>query len=132
MTSDEDKNESSERDGGIGDLASRLIRVGAEAVSIGAEKLREKGSDLNPKEFVSGAASFTAKGKDELVTLVAGEVRGYLNKLKVGEEIRSLITDHSLEVSASIRFKPVPKDNDGEGESGSAAENREDPTKADD
>jgi hypothetical protein len=105
---DKDTNpDSAERDGGLGDLASRLIRVGAEAVSVGAEKIRERSADLHPKDLVSGAASLGVKGKDELVTLVAGEVRGYLNKLKVGEEIRSLLTNHGLEVSASIRLKPV-------------------------
>jgi len=118
---DKDTNpDSAERDGGLGDLASRLIRVGAEAVSVGAEKIRERSGDLHPKDLVSGAASLGVKGKEELVTLVAGEVRGYLNKLKVGEEIRSLLTNHSLEVSASVRLKPV------------AAEDEPTPTEDDD
>ena len=97
---------------GIGDLASRLIRVGAEAVSVGAEKLREKGEDLKSKEVLSGAVNLTAKGKEELVGLVGGEVRGYLSKLKIGDELRNLLTHHSLEVTASIRLKPVPKEAD--------------------
>jgi len=118
MMNEDDMNEdSAEREGGLGDLASRLIRVGAEAVSVGAEKLRDKGSEINPKDFVSSAASLGAKGKEELVTLVASEVRGYLNKLKVGEELRSLLTNHSLEVSASIRLKPVPTDETEESDS---------------
>jgi len=97
---------------GIGDLASRLIRVGAEAVSVGAEKLREKGEDLKSKEVLSGAVNLTAKGKEELVGLVGSEVRGYLSKLKIGDELRNLLTHHSLEVTASIRLKPVPKEAD--------------------
>lgn len=110
---------------GIGDLASRLIRVGAEAVSVGAEKLREKGEDLKSKEVLTGAVNLTAKGKEELVGLVAGEVRGYLSKMKVGEELRNLLTHHSLEVTASIRLKPVPKEADGNEDSGSGDEESE-------
>ncbi|MEE2828249.1 MAG: hypothetical protein VX498_03595, partial [Myxococcota bacterium] len=53
------------REGSLGDLASRLIRVGAEAVSVSADKIREKGEDLRARELVSGAASLTARGKDE-------------------------------------------------------------------
>lgn len=102
--------ETADREGGLGDLASRLFRVGTEAVSVGAERIREKSGELHPKDLVSGAANLGAKGKDELVTMIAGEVRGYLNKLRVGEELRSLLTDHSLEVSASVRLKPVPKE----------------------
>jgi len=112
MTSDDSdtSNETSDRDGGLGDLASRLLRVGTEAVSVGAATIREKSGELHPKDLVSGAANLGAKGKDEIVTMIASEVRGYLNKLKVGEELRSLLTDHSLEVSASVRLKPVPKE----------------------
>ncbi len=106
-------NDAPDREGGLGDLATRLLRVGTEAVSVGAEKIRERSGELHPKDLVSGAANLGAKGKDELVTMIAGEVRGYLNKLKVGEEIRSLLTDHSLEVSASVRLKPVPKEDAG-------------------
>jgi len=114
-TSDSDtSNESTDRDGGLGDLASRLLRVGTEAVSVGAEKIREKSGELHPKDLVSGAANLGAKGKEELVTMVASEVRSYLNKLRVGEELRALLTDHSLEVSASVRLKPVPKEEEAE------------------
>ena len=41
------------------------------------------------------------------MTLAAEEVRSYLEKLRVGQELRSLLTEHSLEVQASIRLKPL-------------------------
>ena len=59
------------RDSAVGDIAAKLLRVGAEAVTAGAEKLREKGEDLRARELVSGAASLTARGKEEVVTLLA-------------------------------------------------------------
>jgi hypothetical protein len=114
--------ESDDRHSGIGDLASRLLRVGTEAVNVGAEKLREKGEDLKSKEVLSGAVNLTAKGKEELFGLVGGEVRGYLSKMRLGDELKNLFTHHSLEVTASIRLKPVPKDEDS-----SAQRTEEDP-----
>ena len=97
----------SSRDSPIGDLASRLFRVGAEAVNQTTGRLREAGEDVKPREILSGAVRMTAKGREELVGLVAKEVRMYLEKLRVGEELRALMTDHSLEVKASFRLKPL-------------------------
>ena len=88
----------SEREGLLTDLASRVLRVGAEAVSVGAEKLREKGES---------AASLTARGKDEVMTILANEIRSYIEKLKVGEEVRSFLDDYSLEIQASVRLKAL-------------------------
>lgn len=98
------------RESGLGDLAAKLLRVSAEAVSSSAEKIREKGEGRGPKEVLSGAVNLTAKGKDELYGILAGEVRTYLNKLKVDDAIRKLLTEHSLEVSASVRLKPVARE----------------------
>ena len=95
------------RESPLGDLASRLLRVGAEAVNQTTGRLREAGEDVNPREILSGAVRMTAKGREELVGLVAKEVRMYLEKLRVGEELRALMTDHSLELSASVRLKPI-------------------------
>jgi hypothetical protein len=98
------------RDGMLSDLAGRILRVGAEAVSVGAEKLREKGES---------AASLTARGKEEVMTLFANEIRSYIEKLKVGDEIRSFLDDYTLEVKASVRLKAqepgeeVPPDDSG-------------------
>ncbi len=101
MSSDE--TEQAQREHALGDLAGRLIRAGADAVSAGAEKLREKGEEFKPRELVTGAASLGARGKDELMTLVANEVRSYMEKLRVGEEITEFLTNHSLELSVSLK-----------------------------
>jgi len=51
------------------------------------------------------------------VGLVAKEVRMYLEKLRVGEELRALMTDHSLEVKASFRLKPLDASGNSSGDS---------------
>ncbi len=95
------------RDRPLGAVAQKLIRVGAEALTVGAEKIRERGEDFSAREVLSGAAQLGARGKEELITIAAEEVRGYLEKLRVGQELRSLLTEHSLEISASVRLKPL-------------------------
>jgi hypothetical protein len=102
-----DSSRSANRDRPLGDFASRLLRVGAEAVNQTTGRLREAGEDVKPREILSGAVRMTAKGREELVGLVAKEVRMYLEKLRVGEELRALMTDHSLEIQASVRLKPL-------------------------
>lgn len=92
----------------LGELASKLLRVGAEAVNQTTGRLKEAGEDFRPRDIVSGAAAISAKGREELAGLIAKEVRLYMDKFRIGEEIRALMTDHSLEVHASVRLKPVP------------------------
>ena len=95
------------RDRPMGTVAQKLIRAGAEALTQGAKRIRERGEDFSAREVLSGAAQLGVRGKEELITLAAEELRGYLEKLRVGDELRSLLTEHSLEVSASIRLKPL-------------------------
>jgi hypothetical protein len=108
LRSDGDRFRSSSREGGLGDLASRLLRVGAEAVNQTTERIRDASEDVRPRDLVSGAVRMTAKGREEIVGMVAKEVRMYLEKLRVGEELRALMTDHTLEITTSLRLKPLP------------------------
>ncbi len=114
VRADDDGFLGSARDKPLGDLASRLLRVGAEAVTQTTGRLREAGEEVRPRDLVSGAVRMTAKGREELVGMVAREVRLYLEKLRVGEELRGLMTDHSLEINASVRLKPLAEDDAGD------------------
>ncbi len=104
-----------ERDRALGDLAGRLIRAGADAVTSSAEKIQKRGEDF-PKasELISGAAKLSARGKEELVTLVANEVRGYLEKLRVGEEIEDFLTSHELQISLKVNPRKTSDEGDEE------------------
>ena len=52
------------------------------------------------------------KAKTEVVRLVAREVRGYLEALELHKDIRTLLTDYSLEVKASFHLKPLQEENE--------------------
>ena len=93
------------RQGVLGDLASRFIRAGAEAVVNTSGRIKERGEEFRPREVLVGAAKATAKGKDEIVTLVAKEVRSYLDKLELGKELAEFARTHELEVNATFKLR---------------------------
>ncbi len=114
-----------ERDdrGNLGFLASRFLRAGAEAVAQTGERIRERGEDLKPRDIVRGAAGLTARGKDEVMALLAREVRSYIEHLGLVEEVERFATTHTLEVNASFRLKPLDGTEEvGEEEPGDAGE----------
>jgi hypothetical protein len=57
------------------------------------------------KELVSAVISSSDKAKNEVLRLVAREVRSYLKELHLREELAKIVKDYSLEVS--IRLKPL-------------------------
>lgn len=68
----------------------------------------------NPRELggdamaVMGAVLESSdRVKTEAVKMIAREVRHYLEELKLKEDIRDLITSHSLEVQLSLSLKPL-------------------------
>jgi hypothetical protein len=95
----------------LGELGMRAAKLGARILQEATDRLRERGEDLRPRdlprELIVGVANLGIRGKEEILTLAAKEVRGYFEKLKVGDELRSLLTEHSLEIQASVRLKPV-------------------------
>ncbi len=59
--------------------------------------------------FLLGSVLETSdKAKTEAVKLVAREVRSYLEALKWKEDLRDLLTGHTLEVNATLRLRPLP------------------------
>ncbi|MCO4771325.1 MAG: hypothetical protein KDA24_14925 [Deltaproteobacteria bacterium] len=93
------------QDARISELASRFIRAGAEAVVNTGGRLRERGEDFKPRDVLAGAAKVAVTGKDEVVTLIAKEVRNYLDKLEIGKEMADFARGHELEVNATFRLK---------------------------
>lgn len=59
--------------------------------------------------FLLGSVLETSdKAKSEAVKLVAREVRSYLEALKWKDDLRDLLTGHTLEVNATFRLRPLP------------------------
>ena len=55
--------------------------------------------------MLGAAAKAAGAGKDEVVTMIAKEVRNYLDKLEIGKEMADFARGHELEVNATFRLK---------------------------
>lgn len=90
----------------------RLYRFG--------RRLLDRGDDV--RELASAVLESSDRAKTEMVKMVAREVRTYLDELKLKEDVRDLVTKHSLEMHVSFSLKPLveskpeaPKKSDGNG-----------------
>lgn len=92
-----------------GTVLSRLARRLRNPGEIGEDAMDLVGTLLESSDRV----------KTEAVRLVAREVRGYLEALKLDDYLRELITSHSLEVKVSLSLKPLAPE---EGEAKQAPE----------
>jgi hypothetical protein len=57
------------------------------------------------REILSAVLSTSDRAKTEAVRMVAREVRTYLEELRLKEDLRDLLTSHSLEIS--VHLKPL-------------------------
>ena len=62
------------------------------------------------RDAVNAVLNTGDKAKSEMVRMVAREVRHYLEELKIGEDLRELLTNYSLDVHASISLQPLVGD----------------------
>ena len=68
----------------------------------------EKG--ISPREVLGAVIDGGDKAKTELVRMVAREVRTYLEGLGLHEDVLHLMTNYSLDVSASFRLRPLTEE----------------------
>jgi hypothetical protein len=79
-----------ERDRTLGDLVRRAVSVGVGAAA-GA---------------VSAGVGVAASAKDDIVRVAAAEMRNWLEKLNLQEEMAKALTKMVIEVKTEIRFRP--------------------------
>lgn len=68
----------------------------------------EKG--ISPREVLGAVIDGGDKAKTELVRMVAREVRTYLEGLGLHEDVRHIMTNYSLDVSASFSLRPLTEE----------------------
>lgn len=69
---------------------------------------------MDAREMFGAVLETGDKAKTEVVRMVAREVRAYLEALEIGEDIRDLLTNYSLEVHASLHLRPLDDDEEEE------------------
>lgn len=77
---------------------------------------------MDAREMLGAVLETGDKAKTEVVRMVAREVRSYLEALELGEDIRDLLTNYSLEVHASFHLKPLDGGKGDEEEDGGRRE----------
>lgn len=95
----------SRESGGVVDLARKILLTGVGAIFMGEETVRKSLSDLKlPKDTVGSLIENLKKQKDEITHLIAGEVRGFLTKIRVHEELQKALKGMQIHVDAKISF----------------------------
>mgnify|MGYP001176209598 CR=1 FL=1 len=68
--------------------------------------IRDVVSDMMPREAAARLAQGTERTKKEVVRIIAGEVKGFLEEVDLQSIIAKVLQDHEMEVH--IRFRPKP------------------------
>jgi hypothetical protein len=91
----------------IPDLVRRTIFGGIGAVLSSEESIRKLASEVSlPKDVVTFLLQQAGNSKDELMRVVAKEVRGFLESANLSHELGKLLTQLSLEIKTEVRFIP--------------------------
>lgn len=91
----------------VPELVRKSFAAGLGAVFSTEEGIRKITKDMPlPKELAGYVASTAGAGKDEVMRVMAREVREFLQTVNFSEEIAKMLTLLSFEVKTEIRFIP--------------------------
>ncbi len=91
----------------IPDLVKKTFTAGMGAVFSTEEGIRRITKEMSlPKDVAGYLADTAGNTKDELIRIVASEVRDFLATVNLSEEIAKILTTLSFEVKTEIRFIP--------------------------
>jgi hypothetical protein len=91
----------------IPDLVKRTFAAGVGAVFSTEEGIRRVTKDLSlPKDVAGYLASTAGNTKDEVIRIIAREVREFLQTVNISDEIAKMLTMLSFEIKTEIRFIP--------------------------
>ena len=88
------------------DVLRKVFATGMGAIFATEKGLRKVAGEL-PKEAASYLVSQAQHTKDEVVRVVAGELRHFLDNLDLDDAFRRVLTQVAIEVKAEIRFRPT-------------------------
>lgn len=89
----------------MSDWVKKALLTGVGAVFMTEEGIKNALSDLKmPKNAVLAAVAQADKAKQEIASLIAKEVRGFLDRIAVEDIIQKALAGQSVEITATIRF----------------------------
>ena len=94
-------------EGLIPDLVKRGLVAGMGAAVATEEGLRKITKEMSlPKDVANYLAKTASSSKDEVLRIMAREIREFLQTVNLSEEIAKMLTTLSFEVKTEIRFIP--------------------------
>jgi hypothetical protein len=91
----------------VSDLVKKLVDVGVEKLAEGPENLRQLLSELKlPKEAVVLLLAQLDETKRDIAGVLARELREFLERASLADELNKLLSGLTLEVKTQIRFVP--------------------------
>jgi hypothetical protein len=91
----------------IPELVKRAVAAGVGAVFTTEESIRRLTKEMPmPKEVAGYLVNTASSTKDELLRIVAREIREFLSSVNLSEEIAKMLTTLSFEIKTEIRFIP--------------------------
>jgi hypothetical protein len=99
-----------ERDGKLGDLFKKVLTTGVTAAFMTEEGVRNVLKDLPiPKDIVGGLVENAKNTKTEFVNSVKNELKSYLDKINISDEIDKIVEKYDFEIKATISLKKKKK-----------------------
>ena len=90
------------------EMVRKTFAAGIGAVFSTEEGIRKLAKELTlPKDVANYLVGTAASTKDEVMRLVAIEVREFLKTVQISDEIARLLTKLQLDVKTEIRFSPA-------------------------
>jgi hypothetical protein len=91
----------------VPELVKKAVSAGVGAVFTTEEGIRRLAKDMPlPKDVAGYLVNTASSTKDDLMRVVAREVREFLTSVNLSEEIAKMLTTLSFEVKTEIRFIP--------------------------
>jgi hypothetical protein len=98
-----------EERGGVSDAAKRILTLGLGAYFLTEDTVRRYVKEAKlPRDVARSITQNATKGKDELYGFVARELRGFLDKMDLQEELDRFVQHHKIRISAEIEFVQRP------------------------
>ena len=91
----------------IPELVKRFVETGVERLADSPETVRQWANELRlPKEVLNAILTHVEDAKSEIFKVVVREVREFLERANLADEISRVLTGVTLEVKTQVRFVP--------------------------
>ena len=91
----------------VPELFKRLVESGVERLADSPDTVRQWANELRlPKELMNAILTHVEDAKSEIFNVVVREVREFLERANLADEISRVLTGVTLEVKTQVRFVP--------------------------